>query len=123
MLGDIILDVFPVGHCLFGCQSCGENTHRIPTYFTRYAKNVLPYTTQDIQNNFIKQKKSDSELNILICPSVGPMSFLSSPMIIDTLVTANKQANFASIVKLHGFCFLKNHPLSGISQLEGMFST
>lgn len=50
---------------------------------------------------------------------MGVLSYLSNPTIIDTLVEIqNRHPNFVFMVKLHGFCFLENHPLSGLSDLE-----
>jgi hypothetical protein len=59
------------------------------------------------------------QYSVLICPSVGLFSFLSSPGIIDTLIYAQKTLkNLLFMIKLHSFCFLENHPLSGVTAIE-----
>lgn len=70
---DKIRDVFFVGHCLFGCQSCGIREHQIPVYFSRYFNHQLPYSRADIEkqlNKLRKKPKRDNLPNsVLICPS------------------------------------------------------
>mmetsp|Transcript_27904 Transcript_27904/g.39321 ORF Transcript_27904/g.39321 Transcript_27904/m.39321 type:complete len:1031 (-) Transcript_27904:63-3155(-) len=119
----IIKDVFFVGHCLFGCQSCGIHEHSVPVYFTRFIRGQLPYTTKDIKNILYQQmlgKQIKRKLcTVLICPSVGPLSFLFNDKVIDALIAAQQNLHFVFMVKLHNFCYLPaGHPLSTISDVE-----
>jgi len=31
-----VVDVFPLGHCMYGCDSCSVHEHQVPLFFTRY---------------------------------------------------------------------------------------
>jgi len=120
-----IIDIVPIGHCMYGCQSCGIHEHNVPVYFTRFAKHQLPYSTSDVKKVIDTQLKSGPKFkntkyptSVLIAPSVGSLSFLSNDYIIDCIIEAQKNLNMVFMVKLHNFCFLENHPLSGISPIE-----
>jgi hypothetical protein len=105
----VVLDVFNVGHCLYGCQSCGIREHNVPVYFSRFYNNQLPYSSSDVRALLDKQKKAPS---VLLCPSVGFLSYLFNDLIIEQLVQLSK-LEYVFMVKLHGYCYLDNHPLSG----------
>ncbi|CAF2647770.1 unnamed protein product [Rotaria sp. Silwood2] len=60
-----IIDVYPVGHCMYGCQSCiYAYTHCLPITFTNYIQ------TKD------EKLLLEKDFEILICPSY---SFESAP--------------------------------------------
>jgi hypothetical protein len=31
-----LVDVMPLGHCMYGCDSCSVREHQIPLFFTRF---------------------------------------------------------------------------------------
>ncbi|PRP81878.1 tubulin--tyrosine ligase-like protein 12 [Planoprotostelium fungivorum] len=117
---DVIADIFSVGHCLFGCQSCGIREHNVPVYLTRFHKDLLPYSKHDVRRLIGAQKTSTGRtISVLLAPSVGMFSVLFSSTVIDTLIAAQKTlGNLLFMVKLHSFCYLNNHPLSGITPTE-----
>ena len=41
LLPRVIVDVFHVGHCLYGCLSNCASEHRVPVYFTRFARGAV----------------------------------------------------------------------------------
>jgi hypothetical protein len=106
-----LIDVYPVGHCMYGCQSCAyAYTHRIPITFT----------------NYIRRRNDDSSLErhfeILICPSYSfkgaPFSFLSNPEIMD-YIGALKCSH---AIKLHPLAYEsdehEHHPFLSLTELE-----
>eukprot|EP01114_Cavostelium_apophysatum_P018355 TRINITY_DN5668_c0_g1_i1.p1 TRINITY_DN5668_c0_g1~~TRINITY_DN5668_c0_g1_i1.p1 ORF type:complete len:565 (-),score=145.59 TRINITY_DN5668_c0_g1_i1:1152-2846(-) len=120
-----IVGVFGVGHCLYGCHSCGLHEHNVPVYFTRFFRHELPYNTASVKKLIEVQhqvggkfRKSTYPSSVLIAPSVHSLSFLCNDLIIESLIQAQKSLNMVFVVKLHGFCFMEGHPLSQISQLE-----
>eukprot|EP01116_Phalansterium_solitarium_P019820 TRINITY_DN5679_c0_g1_i2.p1 TRINITY_DN5679_c0_g1~~TRINITY_DN5679_c0_g1_i2.p1 ORF type:complete len:316 (+),score=98.99 TRINITY_DN5679_c0_g1_i2:71-949(+) len=129
MFAGVIVDVFAVGHCMFGCQSCGIREHNYPIFFTRFINNQLPYSTSDVRGQLESKRAAQfsaiaaavrPSFSVLIAPSVGPLSFLSNPLIIDALIDAKQfMPEIVWLVKLHGFVWLDDkHPLSSISGLE-----
>ena len=106
-----LIDVYPVGHCMYGCQSCAyAYTHRIPITFT----------------NYIRRKNEDFSLErdfeVLICPSYSfkgaPFSFLSNPEIVEYIATLN----CSHAIKLHPLAYEsdahEHHPFLSLTDLE-----
>lgn len=103
-----LIDVVPVGHCMYGCESCSVREHQIPLFFTRYITHSLPYTSEDIVRQYINREgnKAEGKTSVLICPSVGHLSFLSNDQVIHRLIGLKKRwgDRFEFALKLHGFC-------------------
>ncbi len=142
----IVQDVLSVGHCLYGCKVCkltfslvslraslveSENTKFLSTLHDSLPINsliiqkvflLLAHNCTDVRALLDKQKQArkitSSPSTVLIAPSVGMLSYLFNPSIIQALITASKKLNLLFMVKLHGFCYLENHPLSGITPVE-----
>lgn len=45
----LVKDVFTVGHCMYGCDSCSVSEHRFPLFFSRYIKNTLPFNGEYVK--------------------------------------------------------------------------
>ena len=107
-----LIDVYPVGHCMYGCQSCAyAYTHCLPITFTNYL------LTQD------EQLHLEHEFDILICPSYSfqgsPFSLLSNSDLIDYLLTLKHP----HAIKLHPLaCEYEDkpwkHPFLSLTSLE-----
>eukprot|EP00698_Gefionella_okellyi_P025009 TRINITY_DN9015_c0_g1_i3.p1 TRINITY_DN9015_c0_g1~~TRINITY_DN9015_c0_g1_i3.p1 ORF type:complete len:1211 (-),score=251.10 TRINITY_DN9015_c0_g1_i3:114-3746(-) len=110
-----IIDIFHVGHCLYGCDSCGIREHSIPVYFTRFVNRTLEYSTEDVRRQFIRPGSK----SVLIAPSVGAKSFLAREEFINTLVMAQKQLpDVCFVAKLHGFCYSPEGQVSVVHALS-----
>eukprot|EP01107_Rhizomastix_libera_P000963 TRINITY_DN11799_c0_g1_i2.p1 TRINITY_DN11799_c0_g1~~TRINITY_DN11799_c0_g1_i2.p1 ORF type:complete len:1030 (-),score=262.54 TRINITY_DN11799_c0_g1_i2:30-3119(-) len=117
-----VIDVVCLGHCMFGCESCGLHEHNIPIFFSRYFRKQLQYGSSDMKRTYFKE----GTLRCLICPTVGEESFLNDPSLTEQLcktcksLEASGKVSFA--VKLHGFCWLndkeKPHPLFSLTERE-----
>ena len=105
-----ILDVFAVGHCMYGCESCGLAEHNVPVFFTRYHNGALPYTAADVRARFWRTPSGAApRTRVLVCPTVGVETFMNNPAVLDELQSLAKELephDVAFAVKLHGFCFL-----------------
>ena len=106
-----LIDVYPVGHCMYGCQSCAyAYTHRIPMSFTNYIRHKH------------EPMKLDNDFEIIICPSYSfegaPFSFLSNEQIVDYI----SQLTCSHAIKLHPLAYdaLNNqdHPFLSLTDLE-----
>jgi hypothetical protein len=107
-----LIDVYPVGHCMYGCQSCAYSyTHCLPITFTNYihTKNENLHLEKDFE--------------ILICPSYSfedsPFSLLSNSDMIDYLLTLN----YSHAIKLHPLAYeykenATEHPFLSLTDLE-----
>ncbi|KAJ4461321.1 putative Tubulin-tyrosine ligase family protein [Paratrimastix pyriformis] len=82
---DRIVDCFNIGHCMYGCQSCGLREHNVPLKFTRFVNGELPFGTADVRAKYLGEPRPAGSLSVLVCPSVGPLSFLSSAEILGAL--------------------------------------
>ncbi|CAF0757881.1 unnamed protein product [Didymodactylos carnosus] len=109
-----IIDIYAVGHCMFGCQSCAyEHTHRLPITFTNYmlTKNE-------------RKEDSDKSNQILICPSYSfeqaQTSLLSNNVIVDYIISFQ----FPYTIKFHPLTYdcwydnNKEHPFLSLTELE-----
>ena len=80
-----VLDVFAVGHCMYGCESCGLAEHNVPVFFTRYHNGALPYTAAVVRRAFwhtasamtVRCGKSCASKGTLLQTSVTTMSAAS----------------------------------------------
>ena len=106
-----IIDVYPVGHCMYGCQSCAyAYTHCLPITFTNYIRTK--------EKNMIMEKNFE----ILICPSYSfvnsPCSLLSNSDIVQYIL----RLNYSHAIKLHPLAYEyihnKTHPLLTLTELE-----
>lgn len=106
-----IIDVYPIGHCMYGCQSCTyAYTHCIPITFTHYI--------QTKNENLILEK----DFEILICPSYSfngaPFSILSNHDIIKYILTLKH----SHAIKLHPLAYEcqenESHPFLSLTNLE-----
>lgn len=104
-----LIDVYPVGHCMYGCQSCVyAYTHCLPITFTNYLRTSLPL---------------EHDFEILICPSYSfedaPSSLLSNSDLIDYFLTLKS----SHAIKLHPLAYeYENkpweHPFLSLTNLE-----
>jgi len=106
-----LIDVYPVGHCMYGCQSCAYSyTHCLPITFTNYIR------TKNEKLSFEK------DFEILICPSYSfedsPYSLLSNSDIIDYILTLK----YSHAIKLHPLAYEykenSEHPFLSLTDLE-----
>ncbi|CAF4254238.1 unnamed protein product [Rotaria sp. Silwood2] len=107
-----IIDVYPVGHCMYGCQSCiYAYTHCLPITFTNYIQ------TKD------EKLLLEKDFEILICPSYSfesaPFSLLSNSDIIEYILTLK----YSHLIKLHPLAYEykdnnNNHPFLSLTDLE-----
>jgi len=106
-----LIDVYPVGHCMYGCQSCAYSyTHCLPITFTNYmhTKTEKLFLEKDFQ--------------ILICPSYSfedsPFSLLSNSDIINYILTLK----YPHAIKLHPLAYEykenTEHPFLSLTDLE-----
>ena len=95
----IIRDVFEVGHCMYGCQSCGIHEHNLPLKFTRFVRGDLPYQARDVRALFSEGR------TVLLCPSIHVLSMMARPDICMQLVDIQKRLNLNMVVKLHSNCY------------------
>lgn len=108
-----LIDVYPVGHCMYGCQSCAyAYTHCLPITFTNYL------LTQDEQLHHL-----EDNFEILICPSYSfqgaPFSLLSNSDLIDYFLTLKHP----HAIKLHPLAYEYEdkpwkHPFLSLTSLE-----
>lgn len=106
-----LIDVYPVGHCMYGCQSCAyAYTHCLPITFTNY-----------IQTK--EEKLSlEKDFDILICPSYSftgaPFSLLSNSNIVEYIL----KLKYPHIIKLHPLAYEykdnEKHPFLSLTALE-----
>eukprot|EP01088_Endostelium_zonatum_P010032 TRINITY_DN2336_c0_g1_i1.p1 TRINITY_DN2336_c0_g1~~TRINITY_DN2336_c0_g1_i1.p1 ORF type:complete len:364 (-),score=87.22 TRINITY_DN2336_c0_g1_i1:673-1737(-) len=119
-----IIDVFILGHCMFGCDSCGIREHNVPLFFTRFFNKTLPFSTRSMTEKYfprasIQDDTSKRIYKVLICPSVGPKSFLQNIDLITNVLKAAKEYPVEILFKLHNSCYLSNdHPHSNASEEE-----
>ncbi|CAF0898618.1 unnamed protein product [Rotaria sp. Silwood1] len=104
-----IIDIYSVGHCMYGCQSCAyAYTHCLPITFTNYIRTKNEKLLLD--NNY----------DILICPSYSfinaPYSLLSNIDIIEYILTLK----YSHLIKLHplAYEYNDNHPFLSLTDLE-----
>ncbi|CAF1455173.1 unnamed protein product [Adineta ricciae] len=103
-----IIDVYPIGHCMYGCQSCAyAYTHCLPITFTNYIR------TKDDKVQF------ERDFEILVCPSYSfqgaPFSFLSNEKIVQYLLTLKH----SHAIKLHPLALESDrHPFLSLTDLE-----
>jgi len=106
-----IIDVYPVGHCMYGCQSCAyAYTHCLPITFTNYI--------QHKDENLVLEQ----DFEILICPSYSfqgsPFSLMSNLEIIEYLLTLEH----SHAIKLHPLAYEykenAHHPFLSLTNLE-----
>jgi len=106
-----IIDVYPVGHCMYGCQSCTyAYTHCIPITFTNYIQT---------KNDNLPLEK---DFEILICPSYSfedaPFSLLSNHDIIKYILTLK----YSHAIKLHPLAYEYHendeHPFLSLTDLD-----
>ena len=107
-----VIDVFTVGHCMYGCASCGLREHNVPIFFSRYHNYELPYNSADVLRDYWTLPSGElAQHRVLICPTVGPESFLSNPDVLDRLqdvAKALEPMGVVFVVKMHGFCYLND---------------
>lgn len=106
-----IIDVYPVGHCMYGCQSCAyAYTHCLPITFTNYIQKKDEEITLE------------KDFDILICPSYSfqgsPFSLLSNSDIINFILTLK----YSHAIKLHPLAYEyqenTRHPFLSLTNLE-----
>ena len=106
-----IIDVYPVGHCMYGCQSCAyAYTHCLPITFTNYIQRKE------------EQIQFERDFEILICPSYSfvdaPFSLLSNSDIIEYIL----KLKYSHAIKLHPLAYeykdKKDHPFLSLTDLE-----
>ena len=106
-----LIDVYPAGHCMYGCQSCAyAYTHRLPITFTNYM----------LQRH--EKPRPEKDFELLLCPSYSfedaPFSFLSNRDIVDYISTLN----YSHAIKLHPLAYEfdehEEHPFLGLTDLE-----
>ncbi|CAF0814739.1 unnamed protein product [Adineta steineri] len=103
-----IIDVYPIGHCMYGCQSCAyAYTHCLPITFTNYMQT---------KNEKLTLEK---DYDILICPSYSfegaPFSLLSNHDIIEYIA----QLKCPHAIKLHPLAYESGkHPFLALTKLE-----
>ena len=92
---------------MYGCESCSVREHQIPLFFKRYITHTLPYTSKDIIRQYNLHNDDKKKQSVLICPSVGHLSFLTNDGIIHRLIELKKryEDRFDFALKLHGFCY------------------
>eukprot|EP00048_Salpingoeca_helianthica_P010567 m.151542 g.151542 ORF g.151542 m.151542 type:complete len:687 (+) comp15094_c1_seq4:61-2121(+) len=111
-----LVDVFGVGHCLYGCTSCSHHEHRVPLYFTRFYNDMLPYKAQDLAALFAVAGRPV----VVVAPSFGARQIISSDALVSSLIALqSRRRDLKFILKLHPACFLSpSHPLHGLSPTE-----
>ncbi|CAF1563162.1 unnamed protein product [Rotaria magnacalcarata] len=106
-----VIDVYPVGHCMYGCQSCAyAYTHCLPITFTNYIQ------TKETKLSFEK------DFEILICPSYSftnaPFSLLSNSDIIEYML----KLDYPHAIKLHPLAYEykdnEKHPFLSLINIE-----
>ena len=123
-----VIDVFTVGHCMYGCASCGLSEHSVPIFFNRYHNRELPYTAADVTREYWTLPSGEVAAHrVLVCPTVGPESFLANTDVLERLQTVAKELEphgVVFVVKLHGFCCLDDddgrrpHMLFSLTEAE-----
>lgn len=123
-----VIDVFTVGHCMYGCASCGLSEHNVPIFFNRFYNYELPYNSADVLRDYWTLPDGKiAQHRVLICPTVGPESFLSDLKMLDRLQDAAKMLEPMGVVfavKMHGFCHLNDqngkqpHMLFSLTEAE-----
>ncbi len=109
-----VIDVFPVGHCMFGCTSSSFHDHNIPIRFTRYFNGTLPLTKASVEAKYCKR----GIRNVLVCPAYSDSSLIYYRDFFENLKT---QSALNIVVKLHNQCFeaeTADSPLSYLSERE-----
>jgi len=104
---DKIIDIFAIGHCLYGCNSC-KNHHNIPIYFTRYYRGELPYNAQKIRDKYQNPYNKEDIKHVLVCPSTSKHSQLARPSIANEIVQLYSSNKFNFVAKLHASVFRRN---------------
>eukprot|EP00005_Dracoamoeba_jomungandri_P006784 CAMPEP_0174265858 /NCGR_PEP_ID=MMETSP0439-20130205/28188_1 /TAXON_ID=0 /ORGANISM="Stereomyxa ramosa, Strain Chinc5" /LENGTH=985 /DNA_ID=CAMNT_0015352529 /DNA_START=62 /DNA_END=3016 /DNA_ORIENTATION=+ len=135
-----IIDIMPVGHCMYGCDSCSIKEHKYPLFFTRFINGTLPYTTEEIKQQYITSQlpgrdpdnKDNVVISLLLCPSIGDTNIVCHSDVVTSLIELKTKAEsfffgenvtFVFALKLHGFCFYQEtsesvHLLHSLTALE-----
>jgi hypothetical protein len=85
---------------MYGCQSCGVHEHSLPIKFTRFVRGTLPFTTADVRAAYAPTPRT-----ILLCPSIGELSWLSRPDIVDALLRTAADCGAKLVLKPHAACY------------------
>lgn len=121
---DLIKDVYVVGHCIYGCESCQtSDKHGKTAFFSRYVRGELPLKASSVIDTYVRIKPAvppASLKRVLLAPSYGTTSILSNPAVAEALVTATQRlADVAVLAKFHGVIYAgRAHPLFQLSSIE-----
>ncbi|KAJ3359278.1 hypothetical protein GGF32_009487 [Allomyces javanicus] len=87
-----------IGHCLYGCNSCKGNDHKVPVYYTRYFKGNIPYTVDSVKAQFQLQ---DKPIPVLCAPSTGETTLLQHRNLLEYLKKLQDEGTYKFVWKFH----------------------
>ncbi|KAL7752727.1 hypothetical protein RI367_001729 [Sorochytrium milnesiophthora] len=90
-----------VGHCMYGCMSCKGNDHKVPVYYTRYFRKILPYTADDVRKQFDIQPGVSKPVHVLCAPSTGETCVLLHRPILEYLLKLEQEGHYKFVWKFH----------------------
>ena len=116
-----VADVFHVGHCMYGCQSCAIKSHNVPLFFTRYHCGTLGFTTQTLRDRLgiaAGIRAGGPRPVVMIAPSVFTLSLLNNADVVDALVALIAQDQAQFVVKPHPLLYHSNITYPSFHRLE-----
>ena len=116
-----VVDIFHVGHCMYGCQSCAIKSHNVPLFFSRYHLGTLGFTVSDLMARHRLHpgiKMGGDKPIVVIAPSVFTLSLLNDDKVVDELCLLIKEGDAQFVVKPHPLLYHTNSLYPSFHRLE-----
>lgn len=123
LVPDTVADIYPVGHCLYGCRTAerAPARDRVPVYLSRYVRGVVTPSAKSVRAKYFVKSGRTADvspgatssfappLNVLVAPSHGADSMMQQRSIVPALLRLAHSRHWNSlgrslnlVFKLHG---------------------